>query len=139
MNTSNPTSSAGGYVPGVCNINSAEVAYRRKAGYTMLAITVAVAIIVFVFGALLDVSPIIRLATFFPAFVTAVCFLQVKYKFCVTYGAGGKQNATEGDKEAQAIVDAAAKKLDLERTRKIKLQGALIAAVVTALLVLIPV
>lgn len=139
MNTSNPTSSAGGYVPGVCNINSAEVAYRRKAGYTMLAITVAVAIIVFALGALLDVSPIIRLAIFFPAFITTVCFLQVKYKFCVNYGASGKQNATEGDKEAQAIVDAAAKKLDLERTRKIKLQGALIAAVVTLLLVLIPV
>jgi hypothetical protein len=122
------------YVPGVCNINSTEIAYRRKSGYILLVISMILAGVVIGLG-----LPVwTRLGLYFPIFVTAVCFLQVKYKFCVKYGAAGKQNADEGDKIAQDIVDAVARQLDAARTRKIKLQGASIALVVTVVLLLLP-
>lgn len=134
MNTSSQTSNSGAYIPGVCNINTAEIAYRRKSAYVLLAITIALALPLL----LLDVPNAARLILFFPIFLTVVCYLQVRYKFCVGYGAAGKQNAAEGDKVAQDIIDAASRKLDTERTRKIKLQAAAIAAVLTLILVVIP-
>ncbi len=134
MNTSSAINNPGAYVPGVCNINTVEIARRRKAAYILLAVTVALAIPLLVF----DVPQWLRIVLFFPVFLTVVCSLQVKYKFCVGYGAAGMQNATEGDKVAQDIVDAAAKKLDKDRTRKIKLQAAAIAAVITLVMALIP-
>jgi glucan phosphoethanolaminetransferase (alkaline phosphatase superfamily) len=129
------SSTSGSYIPGVCNINTAEIAYRRKSGHVMLAITVFLTVVLF----MLPLNQWLRVVLFTPIFVTAVCYLQAKYKFCVSYGANGMQNATEGDKEAQEIVDAAAKKLDRDRTRKIKLQAAGIAAVVATILIFIPV
>ncbi len=132
-NSTNPGLS-GSYVPGVCNINTVEIARRRKAAYVLLAITIVIAAPLL----LLDIPVWTRLILFFPIFLTVVCSLQVKYKFCVGYGASGMQNATEGDKEAQAIVEAASLKLDKDRTRKIKLQAAGIAAVITLLTLLLP-
>ncbi len=126
--------STSSYVPGVCNINTAEIAYRRKSAYVLLAVTLVMAVPFF----LLDIPAWARLLLFFPLFLTIVCYLQVKYKFCVSYGAAGKQNAAEGDKVAQDIIDAASLKLDKARTQKIKLQAAAAAALITALLVLIP-
>lgn len=136
-NSSTPNSpvTGGAYVPGVCNINTAEIASRRKAAYTLLGISLVMTIPLLI----LEITNWARLILFIPIFLTVVCSLQVKYKFCVGYGASGMQNATEGDKVAQAIVDAAAKKLDADRTRKIKLQAAAIAAVITLVLVLLPV
>lgn len=128
----NTTSNA--YVPGVCNINTTEIAYRRKSAYVLLVITLAVAAPLL----LLDLPVWLRLLLFFPVFLTIVCYLQVRYKFCVSYGASGKQNATEGDKVAQDIVNAAALKLDRARTRKIKLQAAGWAALITLITLLIP-
>lgn len=128
------TISNGSYVPGVCNINSAEIAYRRKSGYVLLAISLALAAPLL----LIDLPVWLRVVLFFPVFLTADCFLQAKHKFCVSYGAAGKQNATEGDKVAQDIIDAAALKLDKARARKINSQAAGIALVITALLLFIP-
>ncbi len=133
-NVNNNANTSGTYVPGVCNINTAEIARRRKSAYVLLAITIAIAAPLL----LLDIPVWTRLLLFFPIFLTVVCALQVKYKFCVGYGASGLQNATEGDKEARAIVEAASLKLDKERTRKIKLQAAGIAAAITVLTLLLP-
>ena len=137
MNTTQPSSvssAAGAYVPGVCNINQTEIAYRRKAGYLGLVIFIILAVPLI----LLDLPRFIRVLLFLPAFLSAIGFLQAHYKFCVGYGAAGMQNATDGDKEAQAIVDAVAKDLDKKRTRKINIQAALIAVVATAIVLLIP-
>ncbi len=132
---SSPAAGTSSYVPGVCNINTAEIAYRRKSAHVLLAISVVMtAALLF-----LPITPWLRVILFAPIFLTAVCYLQVKYKFCVSYGASGKQNANEGDKVAQDIIDAASKKLDRDRTRKIKLQAAGIALVITATLMFLPV
>ncbi len=124
---------SGGYVPGVCNINKDEIAYRRKAGYLGLAIFIVLATPLLLF----DIPRFIRIILFLPAFLSAIGFLQAYYKFCVGYGAAGKQNATDGDKEAQDIVDAAAKELDKKRTRTVNSQAAIIAALVTIFFILI--
>jgi hypothetical protein len=41
------TTSADAYVPGICNINHAEIAYRRKAGYAGLVAFVVIAAVLF--------------------------------------------------------------------------------------------
>lgn len=133
-NTASNISSQAAYKPGVCNINSAEVAYRRKAANVLLGISLMLTAALLA----LPLDQWLRVGLFAPYFLTAVCYLQVKYKFCVSYGAQGKQNAAEGDKEAQNIVDAAARRLDSERTRKIKLQAAGVAAVATVVVTLLP-
>lgn len=130
-NTATTTSA---YVPGVCNINTAEIAYRRKSAYVLLAITIVIAAPLL----LLDVPQWARLILFLPVFLTVICALQVRNKFCVGYGAAGKQNAAEGSDSAQDVVEAAARKLDQQRTRTMKLQALAVATVVTALAVLIP-
>jgi len=122
---------ATGYVPGVCNINKDEIAYRRKAGYLGIAAygLLLAGLLVFSF------NPWFGLVLFLPAFIGAVCMLQATYKFCVSYAASGQQHALDDDPEAQAIVDAASRKLDKQRARKINVQSALIALVAAALAV----
>jgi len=93
----------------------------------------------FTLDALLNLSAGIRIVLFLPIFITAVCFLQVRYHFCVNYGSRGLQNTTEGDEIAQEIVDKAAKKMDLRRTRKIQWQAGAAAALITLVLIALPV
>jgi hypothetical protein len=116
------------YVPGVCNINRAEIAYRRKTGYWGLAIFAAIAVILTVVQAPAAVF-IILLA---PAFIAAIGFLQAKNKFCVAYGANGKQNATPGSQAAQSVTDQVAIAKDKLRARRLNLQALTIAVVATA-------
>ncbi len=125
-----PSTSA--YVPGVCNINYAEIKRRRNAGYFGLILFVVVAAILFV----VDANRWFKLILFLPAFIAAIGFLQAKNKFCVGYAASGLQNATEGNTEAQAV-EAAARAIDKARARRINLQAAAIALVVTAVSVVI--
>ncbi len=120
------------YIPGVCNINKEEIAYRKKAGYFGLGASVVVITILLV----LDANQYLRLIAFFPVFVTAIGFLQAKNKFCVAYGAAGKQNATDGGKVSQ-IKDRLAISGDKVKARRMNLQALAISLVATIVLVLI--
>lgn len=131
--TSIDKTSTAAYVPGVCNINTAEIAYRRKAGFILLAVSFVLTVPFFV----TNLPAWSCIVLFFPLFLTVLSFLQAKHKFCVSYGAAGQQNATDGDRVAQDVVDEAARKLDKARTAKIKREAAFQAAVVTAGLVLL--
>jgi hypothetical protein len=122
------------YVPGVCNINHAEIAYRKKAGYVITAIFLIILIALVALG----LNRWIRLVLFIPGMVLADCFLQAKNKFCVAYGAGGQQNATEGSKTALSVTDQDALKKDKARARQINLQAAGIGIILTALALVIP-
>ena len=117
------------YVPGVCNINRAEIAYRRKAGYFGLGLFIVVAIVFIALG----INRWAYLILFVPAFIAAIGFLQAKNRFCVAYGAGGQQNATEGSAAATKVTDMLAAKKDKQRARQMNLQAALLAIVATAL------
>jgi len=121
------------YTPGVCNINSAEVAYRKKAGY----IGAAVFVILLILLLLLDINRWSRLVLFAPAFVAVIGFLQAKNKFCVAYGSSGKQNAAEESSESKSIKDAGAIIKDKIKAKSMNLQAAIIALAATLMVCLI--
>ncbi len=121
------------YVPGVCNINHAEIAYRRKAGYFGLGVTV----VLFVVMLALNLNPWLRILLVVPAYVAVIGFLQAKNKFCVAYGAAGKQNADESSDAATSITDKAAVLRDKVKARSMNLQAAVIALAVALLACLI--
>lgn len=122
------------YIPGVCNINTAEIAYRRKAGYVGLAIVIVGLIVLLLIGA----PSWTRLLLILPAILSASGFLQAKNKFCVAYGAAGKQNASEGSDVAEDISDNSALETDKKRARQINIQSVVIGVIVGFLTVLIP-
>lgn len=132
MNTST-TSQTDAYIPGVCNINRAEIAYRQKAGYVITAIFIAMLIAMIA----LNLPVLARLVLFLPGMLLADCFLQAKNKFCVGYGAAGQHNANDGGK-ATTIADKAAVAKDKARARQINLQAAGIGVLLTLLALAIP-
>ena len=116
------------YIPGVCNINRAEIAYRRKWAFIGLGLTVVIAAMLFA----LHVNRWVRVVLFLPAFIAAIGYLQTKNKFCVTYGAAGQQNAAEGSAKAQAVTDAVAAAKDKAKARTMNAQAAIAAVIVAA-------
>jgi len=122
------------YIPGVCNINHDEIAYRRKAGRLGLAIF----IVVFGFLALTDLSRYYRIILFLPALLAAFGYLQARNKFCVGYAAAGQQNAAEGSKKAVSINDKAALVADKRKARQINVQAFAVAMVVNVIAVILP-
>jgi hypothetical protein len=115
------------YTPGVCNINSQEVAKRRRAGYFDLGLFILFAVTLVA----TDASWQMRLLLLIPAFIASLAFLQARQKFCVAYAGAGKQNAAEGSTKPEVVVDASARKKDALKARKIYLQAFAISAVVT--------
>lgn len=120
------------YQPGICNINTTEVAYRKRWGYigTYLFIVLG--------GIMLlgEASWWMRLVLFIPAYTGAIGFLQARNRFCVSYAAAGQQHAAETAKRP-AKVSEANKITDIQKARRMKLQAGLIAAAATALLAFI--
>ncbi|MDB5175826.1 MAG: hypothetical protein JWM81_684 [Candidatus Saccharibacteria bacterium] len=123
------------YIPGVCNINHQEVAKRRRLGYIGTAAFIVLLALLLAIGA----NRYIRLVLFFPASLAISGFLQARNKFCVGFAAAGQQNAAEGSEQASAITDSAALAFDKARARKMNLQTALYAVIVTLLTLVIPV
>jgi hypothetical protein len=121
------------YVPGVCNINPKEVAARRKVGQIGLAVTVVLGL----FLIFTDFDRLIRIILFLPIFISAIGYLQAKNHFCVGYGGSGLQNAEPGSLKASAVKDDDAA-VDKKRSRNLNLQAALIALIMTAIIVAVP-
>ena len=121
------------YVPGVCNINHSEVAYRKKAAYFGVIVTIIL------FGALylLDIQRYSRIVLFLPIFIAVIGYLQTKNKFCVAYGASGKQNAREGSKTAQKVDNTNARRKDKQRANTMNIQAALLSLILTMILVVV--
>lgn len=123
------------YIPGICNINKAEIAYRKKAmiiGYFLAG---------FIFMLLVTVGWnewVRALLVFLPLYVGVINNLQVRNKFCVSYGASGKQNASDGGTSAHDVVDDEALAADRSKARQMNLQALGITLVVLALGLLIP-
>jgi uncharacterized membrane protein (UPF0136 family) len=119
------------YIPGVCNINRAEIASRRKAGYFGLSLLIVVAAVLFAVSA----NRWIRIVLFVPAFIAAIGYLQSKNHFCVSFAASGLQNATEGSDTATKIAGTAAHTKDKAKARRMNLQAAAFGLVIAALFV----
>jgi hypothetical protein len=113
----------------MCNINTAEVAYRRKAMWFGIGVSVAL------FGLLLIGDVVWWLSViilFVPVFIGAINFLQVRNRFCVNYGGSGMQNADEGSQSAHEVADETAKNADKAKSRTMNLQALGMTLVVLA-------
>ena len=122
------------YTPGKCNINFAEIEHRRKAAY------VGLIVFVITYGALvgLGFSSWFRLILFAPAFTAAIGFLQSKHRFCVAYGASGKQNATPGSTQPIEVTNQEHIALDKAKARTLNIRALLIALVITLAALVLP-
>lgn len=118
------------YIPGVCNINSTEIAYRRKAMW------LGIGSFVFVFVALALIGADWWLAIvglFIPAYTASISYLQVRNKFCVAYGASGMQNALEGSQSASDVADNEARSKDRAKTWRMNAQALAITVAVLSI------
>ncbi len=116
----------------MCNINTAEIAYRRKAMWFGVVLT----LLLFVVMVALGLPVLLRLVLFVPIFIAVIGYLQSKNRFCVSYAASGKQNAAEGSKSATAV-DAAAHAADTRKARIMNTQAALVSLAFTLIFVLL--
>lgn len=108
------------YIPGMCNINKAEIAYRKKAMWFGIGLSLALLVPLLILNA-----PwwLVSLVLFVPVYIGAIGYLQVTNHFCVSYGAQGKQNANEGSDVATDIIEEDALEADKRKTRKMNLQA----------------
>jgi hypothetical protein len=122
------------YVPGVCNINYKEIAYRRNVGHVGAAITVAVLAALMGLG----LSSYLRLAIFLPALLAAAGYVQARQRFCVGYSAAGQHNAEEGSTTAVTVTDKDAIAKDKAKQSKMYRQMFVYATAVTVLALALP-
>ena len=115
-----------GYVPGVCNIGPAERRARRISGWTGLIITVVLWVLFVAF----DTIPALRLLIFFPAFMSALGFLQSAFHFCVAFGLRGLFNFGSKVGDTETVEEAKAKKLDRKRAWQIILVAFVTSSVI---------
>ena len=113
------------YVPGVCNINRAEIAKRRMVGHIGLAVFVIVLVALLATG----VSRSFRVILFLPAMMAASGYIQARNHFCTGYAMAGKQNAEQASTTASNIDDEAAKADDKRKAKRMNTQAGLIALV----------
>jgi len=119
----------------MCNINQAEVAYRRKAMYFGLVLTIVLLVALVALGT----NAFVRSAVLFvPLYIAVIGYLQMKNKFCVAYGAGGKQNATDGNDTAEAVADKKAVEADKKKARIMNLQALASTIAILVVLLLVP-
>lgn len=122
------------YIPGVCNINREEVAYRRKAAIFGLVLALFLFAVSLIFG----LNVYLRSALIFvPLLIGVIGIYQVKNKFCVSYGASGQQNANDGG-EAVAIADEEARAADKRKARSMNMQAFIISVAICVLLFFVP-
>ncbi|SFH57951.1 hypothetical protein [Planctomicrobium piriforme] len=121
------------YVPGVCNIGAAETQMRWIAGWTGLAITLALATLLIAYRA----DPRWRLLVFLPAFIGALGFIQAKWHFCAAYGVTGVFNVSASTGHQDTVEQAESREKDRRTAFFIIGLSALSAIVVTAVVYVI--
>lgn len=110
---------ASNYVPGVCNINTKEIAARRNTGHAGLVVSVIV-LLLFIFT---GVHYAFGLLLAGPVWLMATGYIQAKEKFCVGHGAAGTQFADDSMKSYVEVTNQAARRKDRARARAINTQA----------------
>jgi hypothetical protein len=122
------------YQPGVCNLNTAETDYRRKAGHFMAVVSFIAIVLLIVFKA----HGLVRFIVLAPLiYLTAISYLQAKNKFCVQYAATGKQNTDEDSKSAVIIEGTDEKTADKTKAKKMHIQAVSIGIFIAAIIALL--
>ena len=121
------------YVPGTCNLGKAEV--RRRQFVALLGLFLTGSTLVGLIGS--DAPSSARWGLFVPLMVFSVGFVQSRKKFCLAYGFMGTFNLGKlGDiSRVQSADDRLA---DRKTALTILAQSAILALVLTALFVVLP-
>lgn len=122
------------YIPGVCNIGGAEIRVRKRIGWAMLAVTIAVATAVL----LLDVSRWWRLLVFPVAYGSAIGFIQGYAGFCAAYGLRGVLNLGPRAGRTEPVREDAARRRDRRRALRMVATATIVAIVVTVAVWIVP-
>jgi hypothetical protein len=114
----------GDYRAGVCNIGPAEIARRRRAGYTGIGSAVVLGAVLLV----IDAPTTARLLVGIPLAAGATGLLQARLRFCAGYGMAGVRNfGALGSVER--VEDAVARRADRSKAVRISLAAAAIGGV----------
>ena len=121
------------YIPGTCNIGGGEVTRRRMVALLGLILTLSsTATLIST-----EANRQSRLGIFLPALVMSVGWVQSRKRFCLAYGFAGTFNfGALGN--LSKVSDQAARAADRKTAIKIFAQSALYAAVITAIVVALP-
>jgi len=124
-----------GYVPGTCNIGQWEVRRRWAGGIAGLAIAAALLVALIAVHA----PPIARVLVLLPAWGGAFSVLQARRRFCGGYAMRGISNFGDTHATIRSVPDEAAHRADIAAMRRMLRDAFAIAAVITAVAVLLPV
>ena len=121
------------YIPGTCNIGGSELKSRR----IVAAIGLVLSLITLIAFIATDVAQSARLGIFLPLLVMSVGWVQSRKKFCLAYGFAGTFNFGKlGD--VSRVADPAARAADRKTALSIIGQCVFYAALLTALVVALP-
>jgi len=121
------------YVPGTCNIGKSEIRQRQIVALIGLFLSVS-ALIGFITT---KASPSIRLGIFLPLVIFSVGFVQSRKKFCLAFGFMGTFNFARVGKMSK-VTDKASLAADRKTASIILLQALGLAALLTALVYILP-
>ena len=123
------------YIPGVCNINRTEVAYRRKLSLLGLSLT----LVFFVAAIIIQLNPALRaIIVFIPVFTVVINYLQVRNQFCVSYAAKGMHNAEDDSEAPETVDDIEARLKDRVKARRMRIQATMFSIIFVLLSLFIP-
>lgn len=121
------------YIPGACNIGKGEIRRRQIVALVGLALSISS------FITLISTSAPrgARLGIFVPLAVASIGWVQSRKKFCLAYGFMGTFNFGKLG-QLSRVADSASRAADRKTALSILLQAGAYAAVVTAIIYLLP-
>jgi hypothetical protein len=123
-----------GYLPGTCNIGTAEIRQRWVVSLVGLGFAISSAI-----GLVAADAPAgARLGVFLPLMVWATGMMQARKKFCMAYGLAGTFSIT-GLGKISRVADPVLRRIDRIAAVRLLIQSSILAAAVTGVFVLLPV
>ena len=121
------------YIPGTCNIGGDELRSRRIVAAVGLILSLS-ALAIFIAT---DVSQSARLGIFIPLLIMSIGWVQSRKKFCLAYGFAGTFNFGKLG-HLSRVSDPIARAADRRTALMIFAQSTLYAAVLTAIVVALP-
>lgn len=121
------------YIPGTCNIGAGEIRQRQVVAGIGFLLFIASSITLFT----MDAPRESRLALFLPLMMASIGWVQSRKKFCLAYGFMGTFNFGKLG-QLSRVSDKNALRADRSTAVKILLQGLVYAALVTAVMYLLP-
>ena len=122
------------YRPGACNIGSAEIARRKRAGWIGLGATAVLGSALVLF----HVPALWRLSLFVPSLFAATGFLQGFMRFCAGFGMRGVFNFGPQVGKTKDVEQAEYRRKDKQKALQILGYSALIAMVVATAIFFLP-